>query len=182
MEWVAYPFSRESSCPRNQTGVSCIAGRFFTNWAIREALISELENKYEGNKDMSIFFLFLNFPCLVLMFAPWKLVPLSYCPSCIVWQEPFNPMTSFFPQTILRHTFSLEFYLQDLCEQIWVSIIFINLPRPKKEIYSSVDLSIFGVFQRVRAFFTLFKKEIIGSLKWCIISIPLKLTNIFLTD
>ena len=26
-----------SSQPRNQTGVSCIAGRFFTNWAIREA-------------------------------------------------------------------------------------------------------------------------------------------------
>ena len=35
---VAYPFSSGSSWPRNQTGVSCIAGRFFTNWAIREAL------------------------------------------------------------------------------------------------------------------------------------------------
>ena len=37
MEWVAYPFSSGSSQPRNWTGVSCIAGRFFTNWAIREA-------------------------------------------------------------------------------------------------------------------------------------------------
>ena len=37
LKWVAYPFSRESSQPRNRTGVSCIAGRFFTNWAIREA-------------------------------------------------------------------------------------------------------------------------------------------------
>ena len=36
LEWVAYPFSRGSSRPRNQTGVSCIAGRFFTTWAIRE--------------------------------------------------------------------------------------------------------------------------------------------------
>ena len=35
LEWVAYPFSRGSSWPRNQNGVSCIAGRFFTNWAIR---------------------------------------------------------------------------------------------------------------------------------------------------
>ena len=26
LEWVAYPFSRESSWPRNRTGVSCIAG------------------------------------------------------------------------------------------------------------------------------------------------------------
>ena len=37
LEWVAYPFSRGFSQTRNRTGVSCIAGRFFTNWAIREA-------------------------------------------------------------------------------------------------------------------------------------------------
>ena len=37
LEWVAYPFSRESSWPRNPTRVSCIAGRFFTSWATREA-------------------------------------------------------------------------------------------------------------------------------------------------
>ena len=37
LEWVAYPFSSRSSQPRNWTGVSCIAGGFFTNWAIREA-------------------------------------------------------------------------------------------------------------------------------------------------
>ena len=36
LEWVAYPFSSGSSQPRNRTGVSCIAGRFFTNWAIRD--------------------------------------------------------------------------------------------------------------------------------------------------
>ena len=29
--WVAYPFSSGSSRSRNQTGVSCIAGGFFTN-------------------------------------------------------------------------------------------------------------------------------------------------------
>ena len=37
LQWVAYPFSRGSSWPRNQTGVSCIAGGFFTSWAIKEA-------------------------------------------------------------------------------------------------------------------------------------------------
>ena len=37
LEWVAYPFSRGSSQPGNQTRVSCTVGRFFTNWAIREA-------------------------------------------------------------------------------------------------------------------------------------------------
>ena len=40
LEWVAYPFFSRSSQPRNSTGVSCIAARFFTNWAIREALKS----------------------------------------------------------------------------------------------------------------------------------------------
>ena len=37
LEWVIHPFSSGSSQPRNPTGVSCFAGRFFTNWAIREA-------------------------------------------------------------------------------------------------------------------------------------------------
>ena len=37
LEWVAYPFSSRSYWPRNQTGVSCIAGGFFTNWATQEA-------------------------------------------------------------------------------------------------------------------------------------------------
>ena len=39
LDWVAYPFSSGSSWPRNLTRVSYIAGRFFTNWATREALI-----------------------------------------------------------------------------------------------------------------------------------------------
>ena len=37
LEWVAYQFSRGSSQPRNQTGVSCIAGGFFTSWASTNA-------------------------------------------------------------------------------------------------------------------------------------------------
>ena len=37
LEWVAYPFSSRSSRPRDQTGVSWIAGRFLTNWTIRES-------------------------------------------------------------------------------------------------------------------------------------------------
>ena len=37
LEWVAISFCRGSSWPRDQTQVSCIAGRRFTLWAIREA-------------------------------------------------------------------------------------------------------------------------------------------------
>ena len=38
LEWVAHPFFGGSSWPRNQTGVCCITGGFFTTWATGEAL------------------------------------------------------------------------------------------------------------------------------------------------
>ena len=44
LEWVAYPFFRGSSQPRDQTRVSCIAGRFSTNWAMREAQESRVSS------------------------------------------------------------------------------------------------------------------------------------------
>ena len=37
LKWLDYPFSSGSSQSRNQTGVSCIAGWFFTSWTTREA-------------------------------------------------------------------------------------------------------------------------------------------------
>ena len=37
LKWVAIPFSRGSSQPRDRTQVSCIAGRFSTIWNTREA-------------------------------------------------------------------------------------------------------------------------------------------------
>ena len=49
LEWVAYPFSSGSSWPRNQTGVSCIAGGFFSNRATREAHINK-------GKKVAVFF------------------------------------------------------------------------------------------------------------------------------
>ena len=44
MEWVVVPFSREWSQPRDRTQVSCIAGRFFTSWATREAIYIYIYN------------------------------------------------------------------------------------------------------------------------------------------
>ena len=62
LEWVAFPFSSGSSQPRNWTRVSCIAGGFFTNWAIKELMIitSSLDDssrhrpthvRFGGNSD-----------------------------------------------------------------------------------------------------------------------------------
>ena len=36
LEWVAFPFSKGSSQPREWTQVSHITGRFFTSWTTRE--------------------------------------------------------------------------------------------------------------------------------------------------
>ena len=37
LEWIAIPFSRESSQPRDWIQVSHITGEFFTNWGTKEA-------------------------------------------------------------------------------------------------------------------------------------------------
>ena len=46
LEWVARPFSRGSSRSRNWTGVSCITGRFFINWAIHPYFFSGILYTY----------------------------------------------------------------------------------------------------------------------------------------
>ena len=55
VQWVAIPFSKGSSWPRDQTQVSCIAGRFFTIWTTREAS--------EGRASNSPFKIFFRFCC-----------------------------------------------------------------------------------------------------------------------
>ena len=55
LEWVAIPFSRGSSPPRGQTWVSCIAGRFSTIWATRQA----------PEMQIKCFFFFSN-SCIIL--------------------------------------------------------------------------------------------------------------------
>ena len=42
-ECVPIPFSRRSSQPRDRTLVSCTAGRFFTIWTTREALMPSIQ-------------------------------------------------------------------------------------------------------------------------------------------
>ena len=50
LEWVALPFSRGSSQPRDRTQVSGTAGGLFTSWAPREALFG---NKVVANPRTS---------------------------------------------------------------------------------------------------------------------------------
>ena len=45
LEWIAIPFCRGSSRPRNWTQISCIAGTFFIIWATGKPLIIQVSPK-----------------------------------------------------------------------------------------------------------------------------------------
>ena len=64
LEWVTFPFSRGSSQPRDQTQISCTAGRFFTSWASRKA---------QGPVDPTS-----NWDVLDLLFPKARSCPLSF--------------------------------------------------------------------------------------------------------
>ena len=54
LQWVAISFCRGSSRPRDQTRVSCIAGRFFTVWATREDPLMVAPGSYHYNPHLKI--------------------------------------------------------------------------------------------------------------------------------
>ena len=71
LEWVAISFSRGSSQPRDQTLVSCTAGKFFTVWTTREApLMTKCHSKsfqseclHVGSLGISVNFLISPYGC-----------------------------------------------------------------------------------------------------------------------
>ena len=90
LEWVAIPFSRGSSQPRDWTQVSHIAGGFFTSWATREA-----DYFYSCVLFLVMFISFIFYiPYMwyhtVFFFC---LIPLAYCPpspSVLLQMALFN--------------------------------------------------------------------------------------------
>ena len=76
LEWVAYPFSRGSSHPRDWTRVSCIAGGFFANWTIREVLKS-LSNLLQYFFCFTFCFAFPGVGCLFWSWCMWELSSLT---------------------------------------------------------------------------------------------------------
>ena len=58
LEWVAYPFSTGSSQPRNWTRISCIAGTFFTKWAVSQSRQFIMEY-YLANQNSLAVYLFI---------------------------------------------------------------------------------------------------------------------------
>ena len=78
LEWIALPFSRGSSQPRDWTQVSHIAGRFFTSWHTREApSIYNYCKNWLYSLCYTIYILQVYFICNSL----YLLIPSSYTAS-----------------------------------------------------------------------------------------------------
>ena len=92
LEWVAFPFSRESSQSRDRTQVSHIASRFFTSWATMEEVMKFLKhrNAYIFLKWQLYYngFLKLLLLCVVLTS---KILVLCHSPNVSIKILSFNP-------------------------------------------------------------------------------------------
>ena len=140
LQWVAFPFSRGSSQPRNWTRASCIAG-FFTNWAIREVSRQEvgqihnqlktsgLQSERLGFKvhlfhllicKIRIHILHTHQPSLMLQFLfidhglADKSTPWVLALTLLNKEKAIFPMRYYFPSLLMRNDVSLTRWAQDL--------------------------------------------------------------------
>ena len=86
LEWISILFSRGSSWPRDQTKVSCIAGRFFTVWAMHLSLphrisynlyFSTIERSHQESPNHRVHFpgyFFTGLLCIVWIYLHHILV------------------------------------------------------------------------------------------------------------
>ena len=71
LEWIAIPFSRGSSQPRDRTQV-CSAGEFFTSWATRKAtLVNGLLLMFQEMKDSVVILQWLQKDWKTLVYPAW---------------------------------------------------------------------------------------------------------------
>ena len=83
LEWVAMSFSRGSSQPRDQTQVSCIAGRLSTSSATREA-----QEYWSGWPILSPVDLLTQESIQGLLHCRWILCQLNY--QGVYWNLIYN--------------------------------------------------------------------------------------------
>ena len=114
LEWVAYPFSSGSSRPRNRTGVSCITGRFFTSWAMREAqryrcwvLKNKFGHKQVKDSKLMMFHLF-SFASNIIQIMHWIDVPMLFtffiiCLPTLICTHRSDVHSMYYFGPILKH-------------------------------------------------------------------------------
>ena len=105
LEWVAIPFSSDTSQPRDWTLVFCIAGWFFNVWATQEApcwLPSQL---------LLAPLSFLK----VLLILVW-VSTISPCSSCVLGKVKFHRAAFYLSKPISRFLFSCTVTGSALCD------------------------------------------------------------------
>ena len=83
LDWVACLFSSRSSQPRNWTEVSCIAGRFFTSWAMRDA-------KEWSNPNHFLELLYATAPSLIAQLVKNPPAMQKTWVQFLVWEDPLE--------------------------------------------------------------------------------------------
>ena len=86
LECIAWPFSRGSAQPRNWTGVSCIASRYFTSWAMREA---PMDSTRHPNLDLLSVLFYTLIKYKTVGEFPGR--PVVRVPHCHYQSPGFNP-------------------------------------------------------------------------------------------
>ena len=119
VEWVAIPFSRESSWPRDQTQVSLTAARFFTFWATRESLMRYMIYKIFSHSGLCLFTL------LGVSFAVQKLCSLML-------SQLFNLVFVTFVSGVTQKNHHLKRVSRTLCLRfllgvLWFRVLHSNL-------------------------------------------------------
>ena len=112
LEWVAIPFSRGSSWPRDWTQVSCIAGGFFTVWATRETHTRTFWFLPPLKTQPHSFFL-PSLPCLlfhrVLLHGSNNVPMGTLAPVCFVYPSLLhNPLVDFSTESFNKAMLPLE--------------------------------------------------------------------------
>ena len=97
LEWVAFPFSRGSSQPRDRTQIFCTAGGFFTSRAEREAPRRDM-GLNDFLPECSLGFLCKFAHCL----GPSNLL----FPHVTAFSHTYNPWTPSLFSPPLRHSLS----------------------------------------------------------------------------
>ena len=88
LEWIVFPFSRESSWSRDQIWVSCIAGGFFTVWATKEAHIPirKIKIKSDNTKNFAV------------TLENWQFLKRKHTSAYQLTIQPSNDYLSFAPE------------------------------------------------------------------------------------
>ena len=90
LQWVAISFCRGSSRPRDQTRVSCTAGRIFTVWATREDPFVIAPGSY--HYDSHLITRGAGLINVTVLVSGWARLLNSILPDSWVWDLKYHPL------------------------------------------------------------------------------------------